>query len=146
MSADEDFDWSFPLDRTRASVQESAILESLARRARPGERSEELLFDLGLLDEHDFALEIASRAGRAYAGLRDFVPDPRLFVYLPLPIAVRERVCPLVLIGDSLKVASAFLDPELSHLEGRFPNLTVELGIAPRSEILAALNRVTELL
>ena len=74
MSADEEFDWSFPLDRTRASVQESAILESLARRARPGERSEELLFDLGLLDEHDFALEITSRAGRAYAGLRDFVP------------------------------------------------------------------------
>jgi hypothetical protein len=71
-------------------VQEAAMLESLARRARPGERPEELLFDLGLLD----ALEIASRASRPFAGLRNFVPDPRLFIYLPVPIALRERVCP----------------------------------------------------
>jgi hypothetical protein len=142
----DDLDWSFPHEGSRASLQESAILESLARRARPGERPEELLFDLGLVDEHAFALEISSRAGRAYTGLRDFVPDPRLFVYLPVPIAIRERVCPLVRIGDSLKLASAFLDPDLSHLEQRFPNLGVELGIAPRSEILDALHRVTELL
>lgn len=142
----EDFDWSFPLEGSGASVQESAIVESLARRARPGERPEELLFDLGLLDEHDFALEIASRAGRPYAGLRDFAPDPRLFVYLPVPIAIRERVCPLVLIGDSLKLASAFIDPDLSYLERRFPTLAVDLGIAPRSEILEALHRLTELL
>ncbi len=142
----DDFGWSLPIGGPRVSVERSAILESLARRARPGERAEELLFDLGLLDEHDFALELASRAGRAYAGLRDFVPDPRLFVYLPVPIAIRERVCPLVVIGDSLKLASAFLDPELSYLERRFPSLTIDLGIAPRREILAALNRVTELL
>lgn len=142
----DDLDWSFPLHRVRSSVQEKAILESLARRARPGERPDELLFDLGLLDEHDFALEIASRADRPYAGLRDVVPDPRLFVYLPVPIAVRERVCPLVLIGDSLKLASAFLDPDLSYLERRFPSLSVDLRISPRSEILAALNRVTALL
>jgi hypothetical protein len=144
--SEEDFDWSVPFESPRASLQESAILDSLARRARPGERPEELLFDLGLLDEHDFALEIASRAARPFTGLRLFVPDPRLFVYLPVAIAVRERVCPLVLIGDSLKLASAFLDPDLSYLERRFPNLAVDLGIAPRSEILEALNRVTELL
>jgi MshEN domain len=144
--SEEDFDWSFPVEGSRSSVQESAILESLARRARPGERPEELLFDLGLLDEHDFALELAARSCRSYCGLRDFVPDPRLFVYLPVPIAVRERVCPLVLIGDSLKLASTFLDPDLSALDRRFPNLSVELGIAPRSEVLAALQRVTALL
>jgi hypothetical protein len=142
----EEFDWSLPLSRSRAPFQEAAIIDSLARRARPGERPEELLFDLGLLDEHDFALEIASGAGRPFVGLRDFVADPRLFVYLPVPIAMRERVCPLVLIGDSLKLASAFLDPDLSYLERRFPSLSVDVGIAPRSEILEALNRVTELL
>jgi type II secretion system (T2SS) protein E len=129
-----------------ASLEESAILDSLARRARPGERVEELLFDLGLVDEHAFALEVAAASGRPYAGLRDFVPDPRLFAYLPVPIAMRERVCPLVLVGDSLKVAAAFLDPDLGYVERRFPSLSVDLGIAPRSEILEALNRVTELL
>jgi len=50
-----------------------------------------------------------------------------------------------VLIGDSLKLASVFLDPELSYLERRFPNLTVELGIAARGEVLEALNRITAL-
>ena len=124
----------------------TTVLESLARRARPGERPEELLLDLGLLDEHAFALEIASRTGKPFRGLRGFVPDPRLFVYLPVAIAIRERVCPLVLIGDSLKLASAFSDPDVSFLERRFSNLSVEIGIAPRSEILEALNRVTELL
>lgn len=141
-----ELDRSYPVQGTSASLQESAVLESLARRARPGERPEELLFDLGLLDEHEVGLEIAARAGLSFTGLRDFVPDPRLFVYLPLPIAARERICPLVLIGDSLKLASAFLDPDLSHLERRFPTLGLSLTIAPRREILAALNRVTELL
>jgi type II secretion system (T2SS) protein E len=147
----DEFDWSILLEGSRASVKDGEILESLARRARPGERAEELLFDLGLLAEHDFALETASRAGRPYTGLRDFVPDPRLFVYLPVPIAMRERVCPLLLIrkwrgDDSLKLASAYLDPDLSYLERRFPNMSIELAIAPRSEILEALNRVTDLL
>jgi type II secretion system (T2SS) protein E len=147
----EEFDWSILLEGSRDSVNDSGVLESLARRARPGERPEELLFDIGLLREHDFALETASRAGLPFTGLRDFVPDPRLFVYLPVPIAMRERVCPLLLMRkwrdeDSLKVVSAYLDPDLSYLERRFPHMSVDLGIAPRSEILEALNRVTELL
>ncbi len=125
------------------SLRESAILESLARRARPGERPEELLFDLGLIDERDFALELAGRAGLPFTGLRGLTPDQRLFVYLPLPVAVRERVCPLVLVGDSLKLASAFVDPEVSYVERRFPNLRVDLTVSPRTEILEALNRVS---
>jgi hypothetical protein len=126
------------------SLQEDTVFESLARRARPGERPEELLFDLGLLPEHDFALELAGRVSRPFSGLRGFVPDPKLFVYLPLPIAMRERVCPLVLVGDSLKFASAFLDPDLSYTSRRFPSLQVELTLAPRTEILQALNRIAD--
>jgi len=127
------------------SLQEDSIFQSLARRARPGERPEELLFDLGLIDEQDFALELAGRAGRPFTGLRGFMPDLRLFVYLPLPIALRERVCPLVLVGGSLKLATAFLDPDLSHL-ARCPSLQQELVVAPRREILEALNRVADAL
>ena len=132
---------------TRAgSFEEERIFESLARRARPGERPEELLFDLGLIEEHDFALELASRSRWQFSGLRGFVADPRLFVYLPLPIAIRERLCPLLLVGDSLKLASAFLDPDVSYPTRRFPSLQIELTIAARSEILAALNGVAETL
>jgi hypothetical protein len=128
------------------ALQEEALFESLARRARPGERPEELLFDLRLLDEYDFAHELSGRTGRQFTGLRGFEPDARLFFYLPLPIAQRERVCPLVLVGDSLKLASAYLDPDLSHLDRRFPSLQVELAIAPRSEVLEALDRITDTL
>jgi hypothetical protein len=124
------------------SLSEDAVFESLARRARPGERPEELLFDLGVIDEHAYALELANRAGLRFTGLRDFVPDARLFVYLPLAIAMRERVCPLVLVGDSLKLASAFVDPDLSFLARRFPSLQVDLALAPRREILAALDLI----
>jgi hypothetical protein len=132
---------------TRAgSLQDEAVFDSLARRARPGERPEELLFDLQLIDEHDFAHELAARSGRPFTGLRGFAADPRLFAYVPLPIAMRERVCPLVLIGDSLKLASAFVDPDLSYVARRFPSLQLELAIAPRSEVIETLNRVADTL
>jgi hypothetical protein len=126
----------------RTSLQEEAIFESLARRARPGERPEELLFDLGLISEQEYALEAATKAGLRFSGLRGLEADPRLFVYLPLTIAMRERVCPILLVGDSLKLASAYLDPDLSYLTRRFPSLHADLMISPRSEILAALDRV----
>jgi Type II secretion system (T2SS), protein E, N-terminal domain len=126
------------------SLEQDALFESLARRARPGERPEELLFDLRLVDESDYAHELAGRSGRRFTGLRSFEPDLRLFAYLPLAVAMRERVCPLVLIGDSLKLASAFLDPDLSYVGRRFPSLQLELAIAPRSEIIEALNRVAD--
>jgi hypothetical protein len=123
-------------------VQAESVFASLARRARPGERSEELLFDLGVIDEESFALELAARHGLPFTGLRGFAPDPRLFTYLPLAVAMRERLCPLILIGDALKLASAYVDPDLSYLTRRFPTLQLDLTIAPRSEVLEALNLV----
>ncbi len=123
-------------------VQTEALLESLGRRARPGERPEELLLDLALVDEHELALELAVRSRRHYTGLRGFIPDPRLFLYIPVATAMAQRVCPLVLVQDSLKVASAYLDPDLHAVETRFPNLELELVLAPRSEILDALRFV----
>ena len=76
-------------------------------------------------------------------GLRGFVPDEKLFLYVPVTLAQRERICPLVLVGDSLKLATAYLDPDLSYVRGRFPHLELELVIAARSEILAALAPLT---
>jgi hypothetical protein len=126
------------------SLQEASVFDSLARRARPGERPEELLFDLGLIDEESYALELAAANGLPFTGLRGFSPDPRLFAYLPLPIAMRERLCPLIMIGDSLKVASAYVDPDLSYASRRFPSMQIDLTLAPRGEILEALNRFSE--
>ncbi len=128
-----------------ASSAGEAILALLAERARPGERPEDLLLDLGLVDERAFALELAGRAGFEFAGLRGFLPDERLFLYLPLGHALAARLCPLVLVGNSLKIASAFADPDLGIVSRAFPNLEIELVIAPRREILAALHAVPAL-
>ena len=119
-----------------------AIAHLLAARARPGERPEELLLDMRLVDEHELALELAMRSGLPYTGLRGFVPDPQLFLYVPLATAVAERVCPLTLVGDSLKLATAFLTPDLAAVRSRFPNLDLDLVVAPRTEILEALRLV----
>lgn len=110
--------------------------------SRPGERPEETLLDLGLVDDRRLALALAFRTGFPYEGLRGLAPDSRLFLYLPLSVANRERLVPLRLTGDSLRIASAFVDPDLGYFEGRFPNLRVELVLSPRDEILAALEQV----
>jgi hypothetical protein len=130
------------VDGDLRSQQGLALLAALERQARPGERPEELLLDLGIVSDHDFAVQLALAAKRQYVGLREFVPDERLFLYLPVSLAVSERVCPLVMVGDSLKLASAFLDPDLAYVRRRFPNLEVELVLAARGEILAALAHV----
>jgi hypothetical protein len=129
-------------DLTLKQLGGEALLASLAHPVRPGERPEELLLDLGVLDERVFAVELARRSGREFVGLRGFLPDERLFLYVPLAHALVERICPLVLVGSSLKLASAYLDPDLERLERSFPNLRIELVVAPRRDILEALSAV----
>jgi hypothetical protein len=87
------------------------------------------------------ALELAMRSGLPFTGLRDFDCDPKLFHYVPLPMAVAQRVVPVVIVGDTLKVASAGPNPDISLLRRRFPALTVDIVIAPGREIDAVLQR-----
>lgn len=117
-----------------------ALLDVLV--GRPGERAEDVLVDLNLVDDHALALALALRSGRPYRGLRELAPDHRLFLYVPLHLAQRERVCPLGLEDDRLTIASAYLDPELAQVSERFPSLELELVVAPRSEVLEALQRI----
>jgi len=113
-----------------------------ALESRPGERAEDVLLDLKLVDDVRLALALAVRGGLPFQGLRAFVPDARLFLYVPLALAVAQRLVPLALVGDTLALASAFLDPDLSYLRERFPGLALALVISPRREILEALGRV----
>jgi hypothetical protein len=129
-------------ERDLRALQGKALLSALEGRARPGERPEELLLDLGIISDRDLAFQLALTSQLQFVGLRGFVPDARLFLYTPVSLAVAERICPLVMVGSSLKIASAFIDPDLSYLEQRFPNLDVELVLAARGEILAALAHI----
>ena len=117
-----------------------ALLDVLA--GRPGERPEDVLLDLNLVDGHALALALAIRRGRRFVGLRRVTTDHRLFLYLPLHLAQRERVVPLSLTDGQLRVASAYLDPDLSSVTERFPSLELDLVVSPRDEVLEALQRV----
>lgn len=125
------------------ALRGDALLAALSRRGRTGERPEDLLLDLGLLSSRDYALELAVRTHTAYLGLRGFLLDERLLLYVPLALATEQRVCPLVIVGDSLKLASAYLDPDLSLVRQRFPQLELELVLSPRDEILEVLRDVS---
>jgi hypothetical protein len=117
-----------------------ALLDVLS--GRPGERAEDVLLDLKLVDDRALALALALRSGRPFRGLRDVAPDHRLFLYLPLHVAQRERVCPLALDDDRLTIASAYLDPDLRQVTERFPTFEVDLLVSPRTEVLEALHRI----
>ena len=127
------------VDTTRRT-EIAALLDAIE--ARPGDRPEDVLLDVGLVDDRRLAFALALRSGRRYEGLRGFVPQHRLFLYVPLALAQRERVVPIVMVGDTLTLASAFLDPDLGLVRERFPNLKLDLALAPRNEILDALQRV----
>jgi len=87
------------------------------------------------------ALDVAMRHGLPFTGLRDFEPVSRLFHYVPLGFAVQQRLLPLVIVGDTLKLASAIPDPDLALLKSRFPYLAVDIVIAPGPEIDRVLER-----
>lgn len=126
--------------RDARTTRLAALLDTIA--TRPGEHPEDVLLDLRLVDDRQLALALAMRSGRRYQGLRGVRVDERLFLYLPYLVARRERVVPLVLVGDTLLVAAAYPDPDLSYLRENFPRLDLELAISPRDEILDALDRV----
>jgi hypothetical protein len=80
-------------------------------------------------------LELALRHGMRYSGLRDLRPDPRLLLYVPLEICEREAVVALCVGEELLEVATAFVDPDLEIVAGRFPDLEIELVFAPIERI-----------
>jgi hypothetical protein len=88
------------------------------------------------------ALASALDQGMEYTGLRGFTPDPKLFHYLPAALAAREGVVPVILVGDTLKIASARPHPDLSLIRTRFPYLQLAIVMAPITEIEQALQRL----
>ncbi|QEC46312.1 glycosyltransferase [Baekduia soli] len=88
----------------------------------------------------DEAVRIAFEAGLPYTALRDFRPDERLWGRIAPEWAVRERVVPLLVVGDRLQLAATRPDPDLSALHGDWAG--VDVVIAPAGEIDAALAQV----
>jgi MshEN domain len=80
-------------------------------------------------------LELALRYGMPFSGLREVELDVRLLLYVPLEICERETVLPLSINEELLHVATASPDPNLDTVQGRFPELKIELVFAPVNRI-----------
>lgn len=76
----------------------------------------------------------------ASTSLRGFTIDPRLMSYVPLELAQREQIVPVVVIGNRLQVASADSKPALDEVRARFPNLAIDVVQADAGEIRAVLD------
>jgi hypothetical protein len=85
-------------------------------------------------------LELALRHGLRYSGLRDVQLDARLLLYVPLDVCERETVLPLTVTEEVLQVATAYPDPDLDLVAGRFPALAIELVLAPMERIAELLD------
>ena len=129
------------IERLRSSLGPE-LVERLEQPYGERERPEERLLDLGLIDDGQLAAEIAERSGCELTSLRGVEPELGLFLYLPLDLAERETVFPLILVGDRLTVASAFLDPDLSAVAAHVPKLELDVVIAARAEIRALLEQI----
>jgi len=132
------------VDADARTLELETLLAVLGRRARPGERPEEMLIDLGLVGERELAVELSARSGLPFTGLRGVRVDAKLFMYLPFQLAQAERCCPLSLEDEVLEVASTWLEPDLDSVRRRFPQLKIKLLIAPRSEVLQAVRASAE--
>jgi hypothetical protein len=92
-------------------------------------------------DHRHHALELASRTGRMFVGLRGHSVDPSLFNYIPPEVAIREHILPLVLDGSTLRVAASSAEPDLSVIRVLYPHLQLELVCSPANEIAVALDQ-----
>jgi hypothetical protein len=81
------------------------------------------------------ALRTAMEAGLPFTGLRAFTVDPRMWLYVPHRTAVAQQVVPMTIIADRLQLACATADPDLSPIRRHFPELRIDVVIAPANEI-----------
>jgi hypothetical protein len=88
------------------------------------------------------AVAVALASGLPYVGLRDRIPDPRLFAYVSLALARSDRVLPIALEDDRLLVVCDHADPRLDAVIEAFPSLRIDVAIAAREEIDRALAAV----
>jgi hypothetical protein len=119
-------------------MQLERMLQRLDGKAALGET----LVDSGLVSRADLQTALAHRMGFPLVDLQRFPLDPKALALLPLQLAVRHRVLPLLLDGERLVVA---VDRPGRVLKLRQLEARAQMPIAPvlalKAQILAALNR-----
>jgi type IV pilus assembly protein PilB len=128
-------------------VTQAALGEVLEELPQSGQRLGESLVAMGLLDESQLAELLAKQMGLPTADLGELTPEPEALAFFSETVARDGMFVPLFINDDDhLEVAvaepSESLHSQLTKMSGK----TVELFVAPRSEVLHALNRSYQVL
>jgi type IV pilus assembly protein PilB len=121
-------------------VTRAAVDEALSTQAASGHRIGAVLVQRGLLTDVELAQTLSAQLGLPLADLQGQRADGAALSLIPETVARERVVVPLALTSEGLQVAAAEPDRELAASLATIAGRPVTLLVAPRSEVLYALN------
>ena len=121
-------------------ISQDQLQIAVKEQHRTGSRLGEVLVSLGFCSEEDISRIVAKQAGVQMVDLDKLKPDPAAIKLIDQEYARRNKLVPLVLDGDTLKVAmdntfDVMLTDQLQQRTSKF----IEVVQATESDILAAI-------
>ena len=121
-------------------ITEEQLEHALRMQAESGGRLGEVLVSIGALDEHSLARALAAFFGYDVANLRREHIDPLVVGFIPEEFAREHQVMPFKMSDQGLFVAVAEPSDQLRALLNQRSGQTVQLMIAPLSDIQWAID------
>ena len=122
-------------------VTAAALAEVLDRQPPSSQKLGEQLVNMGLLTEEQLAEVLAEQMKLPLADLGAQTPEPEALALISETIARDALVVPLILDGDELHVATSDPTEALLQQLHKLTSKRVSMYVAPRSEVVEALNR-----
>jgi len=129
----------------RRLLTESQLEEALLRQSRDRKRLGEILIELGYISEEDFVAVFSEQQGLTWVELDPYFIAPSLKELIPKEVAGKYSVLPILLLDNSLMVATPDLlgEEKLKKLE-EMVHRRIELRIVTTSDFNFAFNRYYE--
>jgi type IV pilus assembly protein PilB len=123
-------------------VTAGAVKEALNNQAATGHRLGTTLIESGLLTDERLAIGLSRQLGLPLIDLGNEVPDPAAIARLPEAVAREHLLAPLTITEEGvLRVAVSDPEPDIASTLPRLLGVPVSIAIAPRIQVMHALNR-----
>src|SRR4051794_29558496 len=122
-------------------VTQAALAEVLDELPQSGQKLGESLVTMGLLDEQQLAEVLAKQMGLPLADLGELTPEPEALAMFSETLARDGMFVPIRVVDDKIEIAVGEPSEALHHQLTRTSGKTVVLYVAPRGEVLHAINR-----
>ena len=118
-----------------------SVDRGLALQGTSGARLGAVLVELGVLSDRLLAEALAEQLGLPLAELGEQIPQQAALSLMAASVAREHMIVPLSLEGDVLHIAVAEPTPDIQRIAQTLTGRQVAVSIAPRSDVLHALNR-----